>query len=65
MSKTVNLIAGPTFRIPGQGSGQIEDEAKHASVTRACQEDDIDSLIRLATSEGGLLNDNLRRKACE
>jgi len=40
-------------------------ESKHALIARACEEMDIDNLIRLATSEGGLLNDELRRRACE
>ncbi|ERF76378.1 hypothetical protein EPUS_07086 [Endocarpon pusillum Z07020] len=72
MSGTVDKTAGPTSRSSGQGSSQIEHsadapsretESKHVSITRACEESNIDSLIRLATSDGGLINDELRRKA--
>ena len=74
MSETVDRTAGPTSRSSGQGSSQIEHsadalsrktESKHVSITRACEESNIDGLIRLATSDGGLVNDELRRKACE
>jgi hypothetical protein len=74
MSKEIDNAADPTFAFSTQGSLHINDNAeapngdvrsKHISIVRACQEKDVDRLIRLATSEGGLLNDELRRKACE
>jgi hypothetical protein len=74
MSRPADKIAEPNCTISGPGSSQIQDsadarngdvESKHAAVARACQETDIESLIRLATSEGGLVNDGLRRKACK
>jgi len=33
-------------------------------ILRACHESDLNSLIALATSDGGLLNDDIRRTAC-
>jgi len=33
-------------------------------ILRACRENDLSSLITLATSDGGLLNDEIRRTAC-
>lgn len=74
MSEAVDKTAGPDSRSSGQGFSQIEHsadalsrktESKHGSITRACHESNIDNLIRLATSNGGLLNDELRRKVCE
>jgi phage I-like protein len=74
MSKPVDKIAEPTCTVSGPGSSQTQDsadarngnvESKHAAVACACQQKDIDNLIRLATSEGGLVNDDLRRKACK
>ena len=38
---------------------------KELDILEACKCKDIDELRKLATSEGGLLNDELRRKACE
>lgn len=37
---------------------------KTLAILEACQWHDIDELRKLATSEGGLLTDELRRKAC-
>lgn len=38
---------------------------KISAITRACQHEDIDELVQLADSAGGLLNDSLRRDACK
>lgn len=74
MSPAFQKIAELACTSPGLPSPQIEDsaeaanghvESKHEAIARACQGNDIDNLIRLATSKGGLLNDELRRKACE
>jgi TBC1 domain family member 20 len=74
MSTAVDIPARPSCGVSEQVSSQTADsaeaaaanvESKHALIARACEENDIDNLIRLATSEGGLLNDELRRKACE
>ena len=40
------------------------DEQKKAKIHDAAQRRDLASLINLATSSGGLLDDNLRRIAC-
>ncbi len=74
MSKAVDETAEPTLKLSGQGSSQLKDSAaaldgnvqsKHELIARACKENDFDNLVQLATSEGGLVNDELRRKACE
>ena len=41
------------------------DSEKAAAILEACKWKDLDSLRKLATSEGGLLTDELRRKACK
>ena len=41
-----------------------EESAKALAILEACKWKDIDELRKLATSEGGLLNDELRRQAC-
>lgn len=38
---------------------------KRDSISAACREHSIESLIRLANSEGGLLDDAFRTTACE
>jgi TBC1 domain family member 20 len=38
--------------------------AKQENIRRACTGRDLDALITYATSEGGLLHDDLRRAAC-
>lgn len=38
---------------------------KTLAILEACQWNDVDELRKLATSDGGLLNDELRRKACK
>ena len=39
-------------------------EKKQEQIRIACQANDLDALVELATSEGGLLNDSLRQNAC-
>lgn len=41
-----------------------EEEEKAALVTAACDERNLDALIRLATTRLGLVSDPLRRAAC-
>lgn len=41
------------------------DSEKTATILEACRWKDLESLRKLATSDGGLLNDELRRKACK
>jgi hypothetical protein len=73
MSKLVDETAGPIFQTAEGSPSHFNDpihalnghvESKSALIARACQENDTDNLIRLATSKGGLMNDLLRRKAC-
>lgn len=42
-----------------------KDNEKNAAILEACKWKDLESLRKLATSEGGLLTDELRRKACK
>ena len=42
-----------------------KDNEKTAAILEACKWKDLESLRKLATSEGGLLTDELRRKACK
>lgn len=46
---------------------EIPEEAstKTLAILEACKWKDVEELRKLATSEGGLLNDELRRKACK
>ena len=41
-----------------------EDEGKASEISRACHDRNLDELVHLADSAGGLLNDSLRRIAC-
>src|SRR6185437_9416214 len=38
--------------------------AKATSILEACKENDIETLRKLAVSEGGLVSDEVRRQAC-
>lgn len=40
-------------------------ESKSQKIADACTYNDVDELIKLATSEAGLVNDDLRCSACE
>lgn len=40
-------------------------ESKNQKIADACAYNDVDELIELATSEAGLVNDELRCSACE
>jgi hypothetical protein len=42
-----------------------ENNAKVASILEACKWKDITTLRKLATSEGGLVSDEVRRQACQ
>ena len=46
-------------------SADSAQKLKRGAISHACQEKDIKRLIGLADSAGGLLDDSLRRKACE
>jgi hypothetical protein len=37
---------------------------KSAAIRRACDAGDVEALVSYATSEGGLLEDELRQRAC-
>lgn len=49
-----------TFQSPSE-----TDVEKVSWILSACQENDLGSLAALATSPGGLLEDQLRRSACK
>lgn len=42
----------------------MSEKVKAEAIRVACAEQDLDALVELATSEGGLLDDNIRQKAC-
>ena len=46
-------------------SASSATELKRSAISQACQAKDIDKLIRLADSKGGLVDDSLRRAACK
>jgi TBC1 domain family member 20 len=50
--------------IPRTSSQQQKYSAKATKILEACKWRDIETLRSLATSEGGLLSDDLRRQAC-
>lgn len=53
---------------PDVGRSQAKlgaSSGKYDLVAIACQEKNLESLIRLANSEGGLLDDTFRATACE
>ena len=41
------------------------NEQKKNDILEACKAHDIDALVRLATSSGGLLQDDVRQVACK
>lgn len=49
---------------PNQNSA-ADTEAKVDRITQACRDRDLCALRELAAAEGGLINDDLRRTACE
>ena len=38
---------------------------KADQILEACKEGDVDAVVEFAVTEGGLVNDEVRRKACE
>lgn len=45
--------------------GQADESDKIRVITEACERKDVAELVKLANSTGGLLNDGLRKSACE
>ena len=60
--KELDAIADGSVRSPETQSAH--DLEKAEAIRRACDLRDIDALVSHATSEGGLLQDELRRLAC-
>lgn len=61
-----NSDCRPLHPTEGQAQARERDVGlKKEIIARACQSNDVEDIIRLATSEGGLLNDDLRRQACK
>lgn len=54
-------------QLPSDQPMEHEDQllSKRETITQACREHNITKLIELADSPGGLLDDELRRLACE
>ena len=57
------------LELPEFGEGtrlnDISQAEKERTITQACEEHNLDELVRLADSAGGLLNDKLRCAACK
>ncbi|KAF8863196.1 hypothetical protein BDZ45DRAFT_645039 [Acephala macrosclerotiorum] len=53
----------PSSRTPSPTPEQYSRNAKAANILEACEGKDIETLRKLATSEGGLVSDNVRRQA--
>ena len=51
-------------RTPSLSPEQKNRDAKAATISEACKWKDIDALRTLATSEGGLVSDEVRHQAC-
>ncbi len=43
---------------------KARQDRKEQAIRRACEQDDVDKLVELADSVGGLLDDTLRQLAC-
>lgn len=50
---------------PDEKSSKKFRKRKRSKILRACQNHDVDKLVDLATTRGGLLHDELRRDACK
>ena len=59
-------VMSPWFRSSNDKQGASDDDGghKYEQIQQACQDQTVDKLRGFATSEGGLLDDELRRKAC-
>jgi len=49
---------------PGSGKFQYDHAEKRQKIVQACYNRDVDALVQLADSSGGLLEDEIRRSAC-
>ena len=57
-------LAGDLSRPLSPSPEQIKLDAKAATILEVCKWKDIETLRTLATSEGGLVSDDVRRQAC-
>jgi hypothetical protein len=58
-------LAGDVSLSPSsQSPEQKKRDAKATTILEACKWKDIEGLRTLATSEGGLVSDDVRRQAC-
>jgi hypothetical protein len=58
--KSMHDSSGPSvMQVSSHGTQQ-----KLKSIAEACERFDFEALVELATSTGGLLTDDLRRRAC-
>jgi hypothetical protein len=60
--KLRNVYSGSGLQEAGE---KASNESKRRLIAEACEKEDLDSLVCLADSEGGLLDDALRRTACK
>lgn len=61
--------ASSLSRVPSEESLETQQQGKAraekvAAISRACDTNDVEALVSYATSEGGLLDDELRQRAC-
>lgn len=61
--KSNNAGTAPSDQPPT--SDNCDATWKRVQIERACEKADLQHLVRLAESHGGLLDDNLRQLACE
>lgn len=59
-----NEKPGNASQAPSTTPQEQAREAKATKVLNACRMKDVDLLRALATSEGGLVSDTVRRQAC-
>ncbi len=55
----------PLSVAPWDGSESQDRDEKIVQIRRACDIRDLDAVRKLAVTKGGLVNDSLRRTACE
>jgi hypothetical protein len=64
LSEETENLAGDASRSSSPAPEQKKRDAKAAEILEACKWKDIELLRTFATSEGGLVSDDVRRQAC-
>ena len=67
-SRSVSRSVSSNSLPPRRATPAVElspaDKEKETLIRAACEDGDVDTLVRLATSNSGLVSDSLRRTAC-